>query len=453
MNTQNSQPLVQVSLALTDWELANLHLPPVTTVTLYSGTAPVEFLRHRVALILEKNPWLTSRIVKKSTKDGVVAMAYDESADVGQKVDEHFRVYEPGEVGLSLNLQYAELVECLLPLQCARSKPATDADEPLFKVAVVPLEESPDSTVKAPMHRSVTLPGFALVVSINHTVGDGHTYYSLYAMLDGGQQVEALDPVRVAGFEEAKTQVIGENENAMFCSAGYGLGIMGSYLLGKLTRREPQNICVHSIDPAWIAQEKDKAAEEAKVPFVSTNDVLTSWFFREMQSDINIMVANFRSRKPAILDLADHHAGNYEANVPYFPGDFDKPALIRQSILGPANQFRARRAGSPATRIPGFNTLLRNKTAIITNWASFYRDVALHTDPLQENSETCKPGLHLPIMEPDGLITSIWDSGIVFCPREGEIGMLIITRRFDSDALTEAKREAGPLTPMGARLI
>ena len=453
MNTETSQPSAQVNLTLTKWELANFHLPPVTTVTLYSGTAPVQFLRHRIALLLKKNPWLTSRIVKKSTTDGVVAMTYDESDDAGQRVDEHFRVYKPDEVGLTLNMQYAELVECLLPLQCARSKPATDANEPLFKVAVVPIEGSTDSTVSGPMHSAVILPGFALLVSMNHTVGDGHTYYSLYGMLDGDQEVEALDPVRVTGFEEAKTQLIGENENAMLSSAGYGLGIMGTYLLGKLTGREPQNICVHTIDPAWIAQEKDRAAEEAKVPFVSTNDALTSWFFREMQCDINIMVANFRSRKPAILDLTDYHAGNYEANIPYFSGDIEEPALIRQSILSPENQFRARRAGSPATKIPGFTTLLRNKSAIITNWSSFYRDVALHTDPKRENSETCKPSLHLPIMEPDGLITSVWHNGIVFCPRAGELGMLMITRRFDSDALIQRKREEGPGTPMGARLI
>ena len=43
-------------LKLTQWELENLHLPPVTTVTLYEGAAPVEFLRGRLALMLEKNP-------------------------------------------------------------------------------------------------------------------------------------------------------------------------------------------------------------------------------------------------------------------------------------------------------------------------------------------------------------------------------------------------------------
>jgi len=53
------------TLKLTEWELANLHLPPVTTVTLYEGSAPVENLRSRITIMLEKNPWLTSRIVKK----------------------------------------------------------------------------------------------------------------------------------------------------------------------------------------------------------------------------------------------------------------------------------------------------------------------------------------------------------------------------------------------------
>jgi len=453
MNKKNGQSSARVNLALTTWELANLHLPPVTTVTLYSGTASIQFLRHRIALILEKNPWLTSRIVKKSTTDGVVAMAYDEVSEADRHVDEHFTAYKTGEVGITLNMQYAELVECLLPLQCARSNPATDANEPLFKVAVVPLEESADSAGPAPMQSAVTLPGFALIVSMNHTLGDGHTYYRLYGMLDADQEVEALDPVRVAGFEEAKIKIIGENESAMFSSTGYGLGIVGTYLFGKLTGRKPQNVCVHTIDPAWVAQEKAKAAEEAQVPFVSTNDALTSWFFREMKCDINIMVANFRSRKPAILDLVGHHVGNYEANVPYFPGDFEKPALIRQSIRDSANQFRARRAGSPITKIPGLSTLLRNKSAIITNWASFYRDVVLLADSRREDSESLRPKLHLPIMETAGLITSVWNNGIVFCPRAGEVGMLMITRRFDSDALTQNKKEAGSKVPMGVRLI
>jgi hypothetical protein len=405
-------------------------------------------------MILEKNPWLTSRIVKKETADGVVAMAYSKSFDPDSAVDQHLSVYEPGDIGFSLDMPYEELVGCLLPVQCARTKPATDADEVLFKVAVVPIEviEKEDDQA-TPLQRVITLPGFALVVSMNHTLGDGHTYYKLYSMLSADAEVEKLDPIRVADFEEAKTDVVGEKENTMFTSAGFSLGIMGTYYGGKLRRRDPQNICVNEVDPDWAAQEKARAKQEGQVPFVSTNDALTSWYFREMGSDINIMVANFRSRQPTVLGLSDQNVGNYEAIVPYFPGDIETPALIRQSIRGADGTFRAHRAGSPTTKIPSFWTLMHNRISFITNWATFYRDVNLQDNAQDNEKSTVPPKLHLPIMEPDGLITSVWNNAIIFRPRAGELGMLIITRRFDSDMLAQQKGQDGPDAPLGERIV
>ena len=50
---KHSKPDGRETLKLTKWELQNLHLPPVTTVTLYEGSAPVEFLRDRLAMILK----------------------------------------------------------------------------------------------------------------------------------------------------------------------------------------------------------------------------------------------------------------------------------------------------------------------------------------------------------------------------------------------------------------
>jgi hypothetical protein len=441
-------------LKLTKWELANLHLPPVTTVTLYEGEAPLDFLRQRLAMMLEKNPWLTSRIIKQSTDDGVIALAYERQFELEDAIDQHFTVYAPGEINLSLSMPYAELVASLSLTQCARAKPATDADEPLFKVTVIPLAADAGAQGGAtPLQQAITLPGFALVVSMNHTLGDGHTYYSLYGMLSAEADVAALNPVRVAGFEKAKSKVIGDKENALFTSAGVAFGIMGAYLGAKLSRRAPQNVCMHAVDPDWVAQEKAKAKQEGQVPFVSTNDVISSWFFREMSADMNIMLANFRSRQPAVLELNETHAGNYEANVPYFQGDVESPALIRQSIRDAEGGFRARRAGSPPTEIPTFSTLVRNKTALITNWATFYRDVILHGDPEGNAPRENRPKLHFPIMEIDGIITSVWNNGIIFSPREGELAILMITRQFDSDALMQRKAQDSQNVPVGARIV
>jgi len=355
-------------------------------------------------------------------------------------------------VGFTLSMPYEELVNCLLPVQCARSKPATDKDEVLFRVAVVPIEAGADGDQSLPLQQALDLPGFALVVSMSHTLGDGHTYYKLYSMLSADSEVDKLDPVRVEGFEAAKTEIIGEKETAMFKSAGVAFGIVGTYIGTKLGRSAPQNICVNEVDPAWAAKEKTKAKRESQVPFVSTNDALTSWYFREMGADMNIMVANFRSRHPSVLDLSDHHVGNYEANLPYFPGDVETPVLIRQSIRDTDGTFRVRRAGSPTTEIPNFWTLLHNKTSIITNWSTFYRDVNLQDDAQYNKDNTIKPKLHLPILETDGLITSVWNSAIIFRPRIGELGMVLITRRFDSDMLAQRKEQDGPDAPLGKRI-
>jgi len=90
--------------------------------------------------------------------------------------------------------------------------------------------------------------------------------------------------------------------------------------------------------------------------------------------------------------------------------------------------------------------------AIITNWATFYRDVVLQDVTPDKQARPNKPKLHLPIMESDGIITSVWNSAITFHPRAGELGILMITRRFDSDALMQQKTQDGSNSPIGARI-
>jgi hypothetical protein len=61
--------------------------------------------------------------------------------------------------------------------------------------------------------------------------------------------------------------------------------------------------------------------------------------------------------------------------------------------------------------------------------------------------------LHLPILEPDGMITSVWNNAVVFRPRAGELGLLMITRRFDSEMLIRRKEQDGPDAPLGKRIV
>jgi hypothetical protein len=54
-------------------------------------------------------------------------------------------------------------------------------DEDLFKVTIIHLEQD---------------KYYALVVSLSHVVGDGHSFYRIYAMLSKPNQVCALNPIR-----------------------------------------------------------------------------------------------------------------------------------------------------------------------------------------------------------------------------------------------------------------
>ncbi len=101
----------KVILKLTEWEVANFHLPPVATVTFYEGKASIAFLRKRLANVLKKNPWITSRIAKKNIPGGKAVMTYENAFDAENVIDQHFSVYEAGEVGDNVVIETEEKSE------------------------------------------------------------------------------------------------------------------------------------------------------------------------------------------------------------------------------------------------------------------------------------------------------------------------------------------------------
>ena len=109
------------------------------------------------------------------------------------------------------------------------------------------------------------------------------------------------------------------------------------------------------IDLAAIAEEKKNTHG---LPFVSTNDILTSWFLRASGADIGMMSINFRNR---VKTLTDDMAGNYESGILYRPPDYENASMIRKSL---ANYHRA---SEPETSLPSkcilpFETLKQNDT-------------------------------------------------------------------------------------------
>ena len=89
----------------------------------------------------KKNPWLASRIVKKDTADGVVALTYPRGLDARSAIEPNISpcmnpVKQACHSACRMKKSWAVCYPCSVP----RSKPATDKNEVLFKVAVVPIE-------------------------------------------------------------------------------------------------------------------------------------------------------------------------------------------------------------------------------------------------------------------------------------------------------------------------
>ena len=317
---------------------------PVGTVTFFRREgggggrglgAAVDELRRRLQEVVRANPWVLGRI------EGP-ALVFEDPApaggDPGSWPVDLFRVYSPGELCVHRQMDLADLPIALSPTKCGGR-----AKDMFVRISVVPDVKDPANS-------------FALVFSMSHVVGDGHTYYSLLAMLGGTAPCRALNPLRKPEVEKRIRELMGGRENS-----ARGAGFTAAVLLGAAAagfshlrdavlgpRRKRLRTRILKVDPRQVEEEKRAVAEGQGVGFVSTNDVLTSWWSRAPRRGgrkvlLAVMAVNLRGRVEG-CDTSD--AGNYEEILNYRPGDFETPQLIRKSLQGFC------RAGDPRTRMP-----------------------------------------------------------------------------------------------------
>lgn len=120
------------------------------------------------------------------------------------------------------------------------------------------------------------------------------------------------------------------------------------------------------VDTAWLEEQKRSFKS-----FVSSNDVLTSWFLKDF--DYGLMSVNFRGR---LCDLDATYAGNYKKGLAFWPEDVTSPPQVREAL----GSFRARREDTPRWPV---------RVGVATNWASVYQELRL---------KSCREVLHLPVL-------------------------------------------------------
>ncbi|CAK4099357.1 unnamed protein product [Aphanomyces euteiches] len=306
-----SSSKMSVAVRLLEPEGYIVHAPPTQTITIYSTDSPgaipraKAYVQARLNAIVQANPWLTGRVVTDFIGTNL-SLQYDPTANT-------LPLEESSMPKLSTAMDYQELTNLFKPLEVRQGTDLINKDEPPFRVHWI----------------TITPTRCALFMTISHGISDGYTYYRyrLYGMLSATTPIQTLDPNRFYDFEQVSNvnSAWGNDSAALMSRFPLICNILGTLLFSP-----KPNYALRTISKDWIAREKAKAvAHLPHVAFVSTNDVLTSWFFRECNSVVGFMTINYRGR---MKGLASHLAGNYTSWLGYQPEDYASPALMRESL-------------------------------------------------------------------------------------------------------------------------
>lgn len=207
-------------------------------------------------------------------------------------------------------------------------------------------------------------------------------------MLDKKHEIKPLNCTRELNYLAALKSNIGSSNYSFTDTASSFRYNSRTFLSRFLWKR--QKTIVHYIDEkVWLKKAK-KNGKNGQVE-ISTNDCLTSWFFKMCNCSFGVMKVNFRNK---LLELNDTSAGNYTNSVLYRPDDFETPYLMRLS-LGETHIRRAARVqiGKTdtiiGTNLPTFMQIQQNNSALASNWYTVSKYITY---------EGCKQSLHIPII-------------------------------------------------------
>jgi hypothetical protein len=257
---------------------------------------------------------------------------------------------------------------------------------------------------------------FALIFSMSHAIADGRTYYEILQMLQPGADVRKLSSTRIMAFSKNMRDMVGAKELDWADSAG----VTAMYTFSMMFNKPAKCVAFH-LDAERLALAKADGAKEGGVPYVSTNDVLTSGFFNECDARIGMMGMDCRGR---VEGIEKDMAGNYVTALTMDPDTFGTPADIKKMLASTPFQTTKR-------PLPGFCSWLCGresaKFAMVTNWSSFAGGLI--------QLEGCELVIHLPVQNP---AYCVYDLMIPFASGVGKVGIICWTVSSDEEGLRKA---------------
>lgn len=390
--------------------------PPISTLTWFrergvgyendgeTGADDVElFIRGNIRQIVRSNPWLLGKVKggKNYFSGAPAVLEYDDDEVTVNSKNSDDHIDDLLNVRKIISPREASSIHRHTPIEelYAATVQWTAETNRLWRVTIIHGQDHNHSKFYV-----------GVMSSLSHMVGDIHVYYQLQDMLFGTAKVRALDIESVPNSDEVASKVLGKSafkfQNSLFTTTLKGaLGLVERVIFQR------------KVEELWFSVDNDSMRiikEEATADdnggggdFVSTNDVLTSWFFKNTGSSIGLMCANYRGRLPGHDALKGR---NYWGVIVYQPTDFDHPTKIRRSL--------AAMQRSDSGELPSPWDLLRSgSVAIATSWTAGKRS--------EWDLPGCTEEVHLPLFDFAAYCPARFVVMRIFTPRRGAVGVYV----------------------------
>ena len=368
--------------------------PPVGALSFFDcdtsqeSVANVEvWIKERVRAIANANPWIAGRLVNLDGKRQLVYPSQISDDDLDRLL-----LINPPDFA---------------------PKPSMSPDELSTEYQKVEMENAYDKE-DALVSRFVTArtaSGISVLFIMSHVVGDGITFYSIFNQLSSTSEIKALSAKRKPQFDDPEVgvvKVLGMDMNKALLRPSSVI----SMLKGMLTGASPRLIR-NIVDDNAIQAAKAEAKQAGEVPYVSSNDILTSAFANKIGADVCIMAINLRCR---IDGIDESDMGNYENGLLFDASCSATPSNVRKAMMHPALKCRE-------TPLPSLSAAFSSKYCLISNWASGSESLEL---------PHCTESLHQPVFNVSSMSHSLpFDVAMIFRaagPRKGRLGLMWFTR-------------------------
>jgi len=217
---------------------------------------------------------------------------------------------------------------------------------------------------------------------------------------------------------------MGKAEHGYLTSTGFMCQTILGMILNQTRGPLPYeyNIFNPHSDGLQMEEVKKSHAKDAGLPFVSTNDVLTSWLMKHCTGDHGLMAINWRNRLEGHTDL---HVGNYENMIFFNEEDYASPGLIRESLKS------YKRSVSKDKKFPSSWEMAKSKVFVVTNWITFAKENVI---------KGCVEDLHFPLLLSEAVPTHKIRMLILFRAGANKIGL-----SYPPDAMSPGVDASDPL--------